>query len=73
MERLATEIIKQLADKEKIATFLNELSISKTTRSVSTYGLKSHILVARLEGTDAGVLQKMAQEELDMNIDDLLT
>ena len=71
MDRLATEIAKQLDSKDKITTFLNELRIGSTSKSIGYYDIKVHIL-GRLEGTDASKLQKMAQDELDMNIDDLL-
>ena len=72
MDRLATEIIKQLVDEDKIATFLNELSIGNTSKSIYYNGLKGHVL-GRLEGTEPSILQKIAQEELGMKIDDLLT
>ncbi len=72
MERLAKEIIKQLANKEKITTFLNELGIGTSSKSLYANDLTTYVL-GRLEGTDDDKLQKMAQEELGMNIDDLLT
>ncbi len=72
MDRLATEIIKQLASKERVTTFLNELGIGSTFKDIEHNGAKAYIL-DRLEGTDAAKLQKMAQNELGMNIDDLLT
>ena len=73
VERVTTELANRLKSKDSIDAFLSELGIDVSHQYERNYhSVKDHI-IARIGSTNQEMYIKIAQEELEMDISDLLT